>query len=69
MISEKYIQMFANIAQQWSQMSYCERSKVGSLIVKFDRIIATAYNGTPSGAANVCEVDGKTAGNHAFAIF
>lgn len=60
MITPKYEKMFGEIAKQWSQMSYCERAKVGALIVKDNRIIASAYNGTPSGSCNVCEIDGKT---------
>lgn len=63
-ITEKYEKMFCEIAKQWAEMSYCKRGKVGALIVKDNRIIASAYNGTPSGAPNVCEaVDGYTADN------
>ena len=37
--------------------SYCERRKVGALIVKDRSIISDGYNGTPSGFENVCEDD------------
>jgi dCMP deaminase len=39
----------------WSENSYCQRRKVGALIVKGDMIISDGYNGTPSGFENVCE--------------
>lgn len=36
--------------------SYCERLKVGCLIVSDGHIIGNGYNGTPPGDENVCEV-------------
>ncbi len=39
----------------WAQNSYCQRRKVGALIVKGRMIISDGYNGTPSGFENVCE--------------
>ncbi len=39
----------------WARNSYCERRKVGALIVKGRMIISDGYNGTPSGFENVCE--------------
>lgn len=39
----------------WAENSYCERRKVGALIVKDRMIISDGYNGTPSGFENVCE--------------
>lgn len=47
----RYIRM-ANI---WAENSYCQRRKVGALIVKDKMIISDGYNGTPSGFENVCE--------------
>ena len=38
-----------------SENSYCERRKVGALIVKDKMIISDGFNGTPSGFENVCE--------------
>ncbi|MDD6671064.1 MAG: dCMP deaminase family protein, partial [Prevotella sp.] len=35
--------------------SYCERRKVGALVVKDKTIISDGYNGTPSGFENKCE--------------
>jgi dCMP deaminase len=43
------------MAQIWAENSYCQRRKVGALIVKNKMIISDGYNGTPSGFENVCE--------------
>lgn len=49
------------MAQVWAENSYCNRRKVGALIVKDKMIISDGYNGTPSGFENVCEdEDGHT---------
>ena len=49
------------MAQEWAKLSYCERRKVGALIVKDRMIISDGYNGTPSGFDNCCEdQEGKT---------
>ncbi|HQP91258.1 MAG TPA: cytidine/deoxycytidylate deaminase family protein [Candidatus Omnitrophota bacterium] len=40
---------FLEIAKLVSKRSTCLRRKVGSLVVKGRRILATGYNGTPSG--------------------
>ncbi|MBR3284515.1 MAG: dCMP deaminase family protein [Alloprevotella sp.] len=48
-------------ARIWSENSYCQRRKVGALVVKEKMIISDGYNGTPSGFENVCEdEDGLT---------
>lgn len=53
----RYIRM----ARVWAENSYCERRKVGALIVKDKMIISDGYNGTPSGFENICEDEaGKT---------
>ena len=52
-IDMRYIRM----ATIWSENSYCQRRKVGALIVKNQMIISDGYNGTPSGFENVCEDD------------
>lgn len=46
---------YLRMASIWSENSYCERRKVGALIVKDKMIISDGYNGTPSGFENVCE--------------
>lgn len=43
------------MARIWAENSYCERRKVGALLVKDQMIISDGYNGTPSGFENVCE--------------
>ena len=43
------------MATIWSSNSYCERRKVGALIVKEKMIISDGYNGTPAGFENICE--------------
>lgn len=50
-LDHRYLRM----ARIWSENSYCERRKVGALIVKNKMIISDGYNGTPSGFENVCE--------------
>ncbi len=43
------------MAAIWAENSYCQRRKVGALVVKEKMIISDGYNGTPSGFENVCE--------------
>lgn len=56
LLDERYLRM----AQIWSENSYCERRKVGALIVRDNMIISDGYNGTPSGFPNVCEENNIT---------
>ena len=51
----KYDQAYLQMAATWGELSYCERKKVGALIVKGRMIISDGYNGTPSGFENLCE--------------
>ncbi|MBP3613799.1 MAG: dCMP deaminase family protein [Bacteroidaceae bacterium] len=52
---------YMSMAKIWAENSYCQRRKVGALIVKNNMIISDGYNGTPSGFENVCEdEDGLT---------
>ena len=46
---------YMRMAGIWAENSYCQRRKVGALIVKEKMIISDGYNGTPSGFENVCE--------------
>lgn len=48
-------QRYMRMAHIWAENSYCERRKVGALIVKNKMIISDGYNGTPSGFENQCE--------------
>ncbi|MEA4937275.1 MAG: dCMP deaminase family protein [Paludibacter sp.] len=48
-------QRYMRMARIWAENSYCERRKVGALLVKNKMIISDGYNGTPSGFENECE--------------
>ena len=48
-------QRYLRMARIWAENSYCQRRKVGALVVKDKLIISDGYNGTPSGFENVCE--------------
>ncbi len=50
-LDKRYLRM----ARIWAENSYCERRKVGALIVKEQMIISDGYNGTPAGFENICE--------------
>jgi dCMP deaminase len=50
-LDKRYLRM----AAIWAENSYCNRRRVGALIVKDKMIISDGYNGTPSGFENVCE--------------
>ena len=57
----KYDKAYLRIANEWGQLSYCQRKKVGAIIVKDKMIISDGYNGTPTGFDNCCEdSDGQT---------
>lgn len=57
-MNEKQLKLdkrYLSMAKIWAQNSYCNRRKVGALIVKDKMIISDGYNGTPSGFENNCE--------------
>ncbi|MBU2018636.1 MAG: dCMP deaminase family protein [Bacteroidetes bacterium] len=53
----RYDLAYLKMAEQWSELSHCNRKKVGALIVKDQMIISDGYNGTPAGFENSCEND------------
>lgn len=56
-IDKRYLRM----ARIWAENSYCQRRRVGAIIVRGSMIISDGFNGTPSGFENVCEdADGVT---------
>lgn len=58
---KKYDQSMLSTAYIFSQQSYCTRLKVGAVLARDGRILATGYNGTISGMPNTCECeDGAT---------
>lgn len=62
-MTDKQIQFdksYLDMAEVWSRNSYCQRRRVGALIVKDRMIISDGYNGTPTGFENVCEENGVT---------
>ncbi len=59
----KFIDYYMKIAEVTGGLSYAKRLQVGAVIVKDNQILATGYNGMPSGWENVCETvepDGST---------
>ena len=54
-MDEKFDKRYMRMASIWAENSYCERRKVGALVVKDKMIISDGYNGTPSGFENICE--------------
>jgi dCMP deaminase len=51
----KFIDYYMKIAEVTSNLSYAKRLQVGAVIVKDNQILATGYNGMPSGWENICE--------------
>lgn len=51
----RYDRAYLKMAQDWGQLSHCNRKQVGALIVKDSMIISDGYNGTPTGFDNCCE--------------
>lgn len=47
---------FLNITRQVSERSTCLRRKIGAVLVRDKRILATGYNGAPSGIKHCYEV-------------
>ncbi len=47
--------LYMRMARTWAENSYCQRRRVGALLVKDRMIISDGYNGTPIGFENCCE--------------
>ena len=54
-MKQKWVDAFMDTAERFAQLSSAKRLKVGSVVVKDNRIISIGYNGMPSGWSNVCE--------------
>lgn len=54
-MKQKFIDYYMEIAEVTSKLSYAKRLQVGAVIVKDNQILATGYNGMPSGWENNCE--------------
>ncbi len=59
-IDHRSDKIYLEMAQSWSKNSYCERKKVGCLIVNNRAIISDGYNGSPTGFPNRCEINDVT---------
>ena len=53
----KYDKTMLATAKLFGELSYCTKAKVGAVIAKEGRILATGYNGTVSGHDNCCEIE------------
>ena len=51
---------YLRMATIWAENSYCNRRKVGAIMVKDNMIISDGFNGTPSGFPNICEDETAT---------
>jgi dCMP deaminase len=60
MRTKLYHRVYMKIAIEISNLSRCNRAKVGALIVNNKNIISYGYNGTPSGFCNDCEENNIT---------
>lgn len=54
-LKQKFIDAYMDTAERFAQLSSATRLKVGSIIVKDNRIISIGYNGMPAGWDNDCE--------------
>ena len=54
-MKSKFIDYYIEIAEVTAKLSYATRLQVGAVIVKGHKILATGYNGMPSGWDNTCE--------------
>lgn len=43
-------------AEIWAELSSATKRKVGAVLAKDNRVLVTAYNGTPNGLDNNCEM-------------
>jgi dCMP deaminase len=55
-MKEKYIKYFMDVAELTANLSNAVKLKVGTVIVKDDRIISCGYNSTPASWDNSCEI-------------
>jgi dCMP deaminase len=56
-MKRKFIDYYMSMAELTSTLSYAKRLQVGSVIVRDHKILATGYNGMPTGWDNICEVE------------
>lgn len=51
-MTDRWLNYFQNITEAVAMQSTCKRRAVGAVLVKDKRILATGYNGNPSGMAH-----------------
>lgn len=51
----KWNEAYMDMAERFAQLSSATRLKVGSIVVRNNRVISIGYNGMPSGWTNTCE--------------
>ena len=51
----KWQSAYMDTAERFASLSSAQRLKVGSIVVKDNRIISIGYNGMPAGWSNTCE--------------
>lgn len=54
---DKYDEAMLATAKLFGNLSYCIKAKVGAIIARDGRVLATGYNGTVSGHDNCCEIE------------
>lgn len=54
-MKDKYVNLYMQMSVEVAKLSYANRLKVGSVIVKDGRMISLGYNGTATGWDNQCE--------------
>jgi len=54
-MKQKFIDYYMKVAELTGTLSYAKRLQVGAVIVNGNKILATGYNGMPSGWDNECE--------------
>lgn len=62
-MKDKFKHFYMSVAEQCSHLSYCDKKKVGAVVVKDNSIISYGYNGTLPGDENICEIEGVTKSN------
>ena len=54
-MKQKFVEYYMRLADETAKLSSAVRLQVGSVIVRDQQILATGYNGTPTGWNNDCE--------------
>ncbi len=59
-MKKKFVDYYMKIANITAELSHAKRLQVGAVIVRDNQILATGYNGMPSGWENICEITEET---------